>query len=127
MTLWGLFTGLSQTTPWALHARLKAAEDEIKDLWEYVTEQTKQIARLGEIMARTAEETAARIDAATNEIVADIRAGRDDIAALKQQMDAGTAAAVDEALAKLDTPIGRLEAAGSDPGDPVPSTEPIPE
>ena len=80
----------------------------------------------GQLMA-TAEEFATRLNAATDEIAADLQALRDQLQAVRDEIPAAQQAAVDEALAKLDAPIARLEALGQDPADPVPSPEPAPE
>lgn len=96
--------------------------------WTTLSDIQAQICRLqlqvldikGMVMA-TAEEFAARLDNATNELASDLQAVRDDLAAALADVDAEKQAAVDEALAKLDGPISRLEALGADPADPVPS------
>ena len=104
MTLWGLFTGLSQTTPWALHARLKAAEDEIRDLWEYTT-------NMGEDMSAAVDQLRTDLDAATSAVADRI-----------DRILAGQDAAV---VAKFQPVLNDLRALGADAANPVP--EPAPE
>jgi hypothetical protein len=95
--------------------------------WAELSDMQAQIMRLqllyldlkGHVMA-TADELVARLDAATNEISEDLQEVRDDLAAALAGVEHAKRAAVDEALAKLDGPIARLEAMGADPADPVP-------
>lgn len=73
-----------------------------------------------QIMA-TAEEFATRLDTASNAIAAEIRQVRDELAAALGSVAGSNQAAVDAALAKLDGPISRVEALGTDPANPVPA------
>lgn len=86
-----------------------------------------RLTRLENIIMATAEDLAARIDAATNEVASDLKAVRDELAAVAAAAEVDKQAAVDAALAKLDAPIARLEALGADPADPVPAPEPADE
>jgi hypothetical protein len=83
--------------------------------------------RLERLLMATAEDLAARIDSATNEVASDLKAVRDELAAVSAAAETDKQAAVDAALAKLDAPIARLEALGADPSDPIPTPEPTPE
>lgn len=102
--------------------------------WRDLSDVQAQITRLqiqhsemrSQIMA-TAEEYAARLDAATNEVASDLQSVRDELAALRDGLEVDKQAAVDAALVHLDAPIARLEALGQDPADPVPGEDgPVP-
>lgn len=74
-----------------------------------------------------ADNLAARLDAATNELAADLTSVRDALAAAVAGQAQAVQDAVSAELAKLDAPIARLEALGADEADPVPApTEPSP-
>ena len=63
-----------------------------------------------------------RIDTATNDVAADLRKLRDDLA------NAGLSVEQEAAvLGKLDAAATALEAVAADPADPVPTPEPQPE
>lgn len=82
--------------------------------------------RLENLIMATAEDLAARIDAATNEVADDFAQVRDALSAALADADTATQEAVNAELAKLDAPIARLEALGADPADPVPAVDPAP-
>lgn len=86
-----------------------------------------RLKHLEKILMTAADNLAARIDAATNELAADLTSVRDALQAALADADAATQAAVNAELAKLDAPIARLEALGADPADPVPAAEPVTE
>jgi ABC-type transporter Mla subunit MlaD len=86
-----------------------------------------RLAHLERLLMATADDLAARIDTATNEVAADLADVRNALAEAVANADAATQAAVNAELAKLDAPISRLEALGADPTDPVPSPEPAPQ
>ena len=90
-------------------------EARFKSLWSYVLDQQRYITMMGERMAAT-DDLVVRLDAATNELAADLAALRDEVAGL----DAGVAA-------KFEPLVSRLEALGQDPTNPVPEPEPSPE
>lgn len=70
-----------------------------------------------------ADNLAARLDAATNELAADLTSVRDALAAAVAGQAQAVQDAVSAELAKLDAPIARLEALGADEADPVPAPE----
>lgn len=83
-----------------------------------------------EFIMATAEELVQAFDEATNEVASDLQDARAEITALLGQLgnvDAEKEAAVQEALAKFDAPLARLQALGADPENPVPAPEPTPE
>ncbi len=86
-----------------------------------------RLTHLERLLMATADDLAARIDNATNEVAADLADVRNALAEAVANADAATQAAVNAELAKLADPIARLEALGADPSDPVPSPEPTPE
>lgn len=87
----------------------------------------QKIADLEVALMASAEEFAARLNTATDEIASDLQSLRDQLQAVRDEIPAAQQAAVDSALAQLDAPIARLEALGQDPADPVPSPDPAPE
>jgi hypothetical protein len=101
-------------------------EFEIK-LLRKIDQLSRHIEHMEELIMATTAEIIARLDAATNEVAADLQAVRDALTAALVDVDAAKRAAVDEALAQLDAPIARLEALGADPANPVPDPEPTPE
>jgi hypothetical protein len=98
--------------------------------WTVLSDVQRDIARhdnalleLRRLLMATAEEFAARLDAATNEVANDLAGLRSDLESLRDSVDESNQAAVDAALARLDAPIARLEALGQDPADPIPAPE----
>lgn len=92
----------------------------------------QKISNLEGTLMATAEEFATRLNGATDEIARDLQALRDQLQSVRDEIPAAQQAAVDDALAKLDAPIARLEALGQDPQNPVPDpgtggSEPAPE
>lgn len=77
--------------------------------------------KLKKIMAKqeTFDALIVRLNAATNEIAADLQKLRDEIVALPKDTVS------DESLATLDTNITALEAMGVDPVDPIPVDPPV--
>lgn len=98
-------------------------ERDVATLKVVALEQTTRLNRMKELIMATAEDLAARIDAATNEVASDLQAVKDELAAALATSDADKQAAVDAALAKLDAPIARLESLGADNANPVPPVD----
>lgn len=90
-------------------------------------EQNTRLHRLGRLLMATADDLAARIDAATNAVASDLQTVKDELAAALASDDAAVQAAVDAALGKLDAPIALLESLGADTTNPVPDPTPTPE
>ncbi len=82
-----------------------------------------RITRMETLLMTAADNLAARLDAATNELAADLTSVRDALAAAVAGQDQAVQDAVSAELAKLDAPIARLEALGADEADPVPAPE----
>lgn len=88
---------------------------------------TARLIGMEKLIMTSAQDLVARLDAATNEIAADLRAARDAALAAAADKDEAVRVAVAEALAPLDAGITRLEVLGQDPADPVPApAEPAP-
>lgn len=113
--------------------RKKSKTDEIilEDLHDHLLEMQKQMLKVGKdnvnilkqlkkIMAKqeTFDALIVRLNAATNEIAADLQKLRDEIAA-------GADTISDESLTNLDSNIAALEAMGADPVNPVPVDPPV--
>ncbi len=83
------------------------------------TDVISRLHRMERLIMTSADNLAARIDAATNEVAADLTAVRDALAAALANADAATQDAVNAELAKLAGPIARLEALGPAPLPPA--------
>ena len=105
---------------------LSDLQHDLQALAQIVLGQTRQYETLKELIMATADEVVSRLDAATNEVAADLTSLRDELAQVLADQDVEKQAAVDAALAKFDAPIARLEALGADPSNPDPEghTEP---
>lgn len=91
--------------------------------------QSAQLDRMESLIMTSAQNLAARLDAATNEIARDLQAARDAALAAVADKDEAVRTAVEEALEPLDAGVARLEAMGADEANPVPdapAAEPTP-
>jgi len=93
----------------------KAVYLAVKDIWDYVLEQTEQITVIGEKMAKYEEEFG-RINDATNALAAKVEELRNRIDSDDPQVEA--------ILNDLES---RLRGIAADPENPVPDPEPEPE
>lgn len=114
---------------------LRNLVDHVTAPWRHLTVVRTDVARHETLIAdlrrftvATAEDFAARLNAATDEVARDLQSVRDELRAALEGVETSNQAAVDAALAKLDAPIQRLEQLGQDSSNPVPDPvdEPAP-
>lgn len=107
----------------ALASTVLAPWRELRSLHALVAGNTQSITNLRRDLVATADDFAARLNAATDEVAADLQSVRDELRTALEGVETSNQAAVDAALGKLDAPIARLEALGQDPANPVPDVE----
>jgi chromosome segregation ATPase len=125
----GLFGCSCERDHAALRTGLGALAETLTDLHVAVAHVRRDVSevrrtalpRLERIIMTSADNLAARIDAATNELASDLTEVKTALREAVANADAKTRAALEAELAKLDAPIARLEALGADPADPVPA------
>lgn len=104
-----------------LYEVLSPSWAELRNMQVQVRNLQMKHVELRSLIMTTANDLAARLDAATNELASDLQGVRDELAAVRDGASEQVQAAVDSALAVLEPGIARLEALGQDPADPVPA------